>query len=91
MDDQFVASVLAHRRFVTDTTVLDCLELQKAYGHRLPVTVTAEELQERWCVGYESASRRMTQLKAKGLCRYDRGVRGAVGYLIWGIGPQTQL
>ena len=55
MDDRFVASVMAHRRFVTDTTLLDCLELQRLYGHRLPVTVSAEELQERWCVGYESA------------------------------------
>ena len=90
MDDRFVASVMAHRRFVSDTTLLDCLELQRLYGHRLPVTVSAEELQERWCVGYESASRRMHQLKAKGLCQYDRGVSGKPGYFIWCIGPRVQ-
>jgi hypothetical protein len=86
--DGFLAALAGLRAQVPDRVLMDLVDLQVLVGDRLPARVPVETLQGRWGISEVHVSTRMSQLRKLGLVRYDRGVRGAPGYEVWGLGPR---
>ena len=89
--DGFLAALAGLRAQVPDRVLMDLVDLQVLVGDRLPARVPVETLQGRWGITGVHVSTRMSQLRKLGLVRYDRGVRGAPGYEVWGLGPRPAL
>lgn len=64
------STLLAHRRRVSDATVLDAVELA-ALAPGLPWRVQRSELQKLWHLSQPALSRRLQRLQRSGLVQFE--------------------
>lgn len=89
--NDLVRSVLARRPWVTDRTLLDCLELAEWLGPRIragltPLLTTAE-LESRWTCDQSTVSRRISALREHGLLDADLQAGAGAYWQVRRVGP----
>lgn len=85
MQCEFVASILAMRHRVSDSVLLDWLDLLQLL--KPPCSIRADALMEHWHCSQPAVSRRLGRLRRAGLIDYGSG-RGR-GYRIWQLSTST--